>query len=134
MPISDNYVVQYLVQNTGSGEESLLWREAESEGYVTFINDIKVEFECAPSRTGSRFYLTFSAAVGSVQIVEPHNVGFLRPRYANDDQEHLARLMKDLSQAIRRQCHMRRKAEADSAGTIRESVFRRLLGVRVPDL
>jgi len=134
MPISDNYVVQYLVQNTTSGRESLVWRETEAEGYVTSINGIDVEFGSVPSRTGSRAYVIFSAPAGSIQIVEPHNIGFFHPKYANEDEERLVQLMKDLGHAIRDHCFARRKLEAQSSGIIRESLYRRVLGVQVSEL
>src|SRR6185436_1083757 len=99
MPISDNYVVQYLVQNTDADDGSLMWRETEFEGYVASLNGIQIEFACAPGRTGARFFLTFSTSVSSVQIVEPYNTGIFRPKYANDDENRLAELMKSLGQA-----------------------------------
>ena len=134
MPISDNYVVQYLVQNTESDDGSLVWQETEFEGYVASVNDVKVEFGCAPGRTGARYFLTFSASLSSIQIVEPYNTGFFRPKYANEDEERLAGLMKNLGQAIRRQCSARRKMETEFAGSIREDMYRRLLGAPVSEL
>jgi len=128
MPISDNYVVQYLIQNTDAGDGSLVWRETEFEGYVTSLNDIKIEFGCAPGRTGSRSFLTLSTVLSSIQIVEPYNVGIFRPKFANEDEERLAGLMKSLGQAIRRQCSARRQRETEFAGPIREDIYRRLLG------
>jgi len=128
MPISDNYVVQYLVQNTDAGDGSLVWRETEFEGYVASLNDIKIEFGCAPGRTGARSFLTLSTVLSSIQIVEPYNVGIFRPKFANEDEERLAGLMKSLGQAIRRQCSARRQRETEFAGPIREDIYRRLLG------
>ena len=134
MPISDNYVVQYLVQNTDADDGSLMWRETEFEGYVASLNGIQIEFACAPGRTGARFFLTFSTSVSSVQIVEPYNTGIFRPKYANDDENRLAELMKSLGQAIRRQCSARRKIETEFAGPIREDMYRRLLGATAAEL
>jgi len=78
--------------------------------------------------------LTFSTSVSSVQIVEPYNTGIFRPKYANDDENRLAELMKSLGQAIRRQCSARRKMETEFAGPIREDMYRRLLGATAAEL
>jgi hypothetical protein len=133
MPISDNYVVEYLLHGTGARNAPILWRRTKSQGYVTRINGIRVEFENILMRAGSRCCVTFTCATQRVHIAEPLNVGFFRAKYESEDEQNLAQLIQELGRAIERQCATQRKANAEAADSIRESIYHRLLSAPVTE-
>ena len=127
MPFSELYVMQHLLQQTLAGRGGIVWREKETDGYLAEINGITVEFASVHTNIGPRLYVTFSEGLNKVHIAEPVPNGFIRHRYDTDDQRQLAERMKDLSQAIARQCAKREMAAVAFGAAIREAIFRRLL-------
>jgi hypothetical protein len=132
MPISDNYVVQYLLQGTRSSAGPIVWQDTDDEGYVTCLNGIRVVFDSIVTRTGSRYFLTFSCAASTctgvkVQVVEPVNAGLFRAKYENEDHRRLAELLQELSVAISQQCSARKRSGVQGADPVREALYRRLL-------
>jgi hypothetical protein len=128
MPISDTYVVQYLLQASRGGQESILWQDNGSNGYVARGRDIEAQLDRVPSRAGSRLCLTLAWAGEKVYIEEPPNTGFFRARYESEDQAQLACLLKELAAAAARQCSARSKRSADVMEVVRESVYKHLIG------
>src|SRR5438128_2234493 len=127
MSISDNYIVQYLLQATQSGRELIVWKEKESEGYTARVRGIQLDLENVTSRTGSRLYLSFTCLSEKVQIREPLSIGVIRTKYESDDQQALAGLMKELAVTVARQCAARRNRSAAAIDGIRQTVYRRLI-------
>jgi hypothetical protein len=60
-------------------------------------------------------------------------VGFFRAKYDSEDEHNLAQLIQELRRAIERQCATQRKADAEAADSIRESMYNRLLSAPVPE-
>jgi hypothetical protein len=128
MPISDNYVVQYLLQETQASSESILWTEKESQGYVANFRGIQLDLDSIPSRAGSRLFLSISCVAERIQIHEPLNRGIFAPRYESEDERRLVGLLKELTAAISAQCAARRKRSAEKTEVIRQSIYGRLIG------
>ena len=131
MPISDNYVVQFLLQGTRSSAGSIVWQETD-DGYVTCLNGVRVLFDTIVTRTGSRYLLTFCCAAGTctganVQVVEPVNIGLFRAKYEDEDERRLAELLQELSVAISQQSSARKRSGVQGADSVREALYRRLL-------
>jgi hypothetical protein len=113
---------------TQAGKEAVIWEEKESDGYAANLRGIQVELDRAPSSTRSRLYLTLSHVSEKVHIAEPLSMGFFREKYQNDDDRHLALLMKELAVTITRQCAARKKASGKGAEVVRAGIYRRLIG------
>jgi hypothetical protein len=128
MAISDTYVVQYLLQATRAGKETILWEEKESDGYAANLRGIRVELDRASSSTHSQLYLTLSHVSEKVHIAEPLSTGLFRERFQTGDDRHLALLMKELVVAIARQCAARKIARLEGSEFVREGIYRRLVG------
>jgi|WetSurMetagenome_2_1015567.scaffolds.fasta_scaffold114381_4 hypothetical protein len=129
MPISDSYIIQYLLQETRDGGPSVVWREAGSEEYTTSIRDMRIELHSVHSRAGARLYLSIVCARGRIHIEEPPNIGFFRKRYRSESQRYLAEMMEELARSVGRQCDKRRRELSAGAEDIRQTVYRRLIGV-----
>ena len=128
MPISDIYVVQYLLQATQAAQDPIVWQE-KGCGHIADFRGIRIELDRVPSRTHSRLYITLSRAWEEVCVEEPLNTGLFRERYKDDDERELARLMKELATTIGRQCATRRKTNLELGELVREGLYRRLVGV-----
>jgi hypothetical protein len=128
VPISDNYVVQYLLQATEASSDFILWTEKASDGYTANFRGIRLEVECVPSRAGQRLYLSIFSVSEKIQIQEPFNYGIFREKYKSEDEQRLAGLMKDLIAAIAKQCAARRNRTAEMTAVIRQSIYGRLIG------
>src|SRR5262245_14396554 len=123
MPISDSYMLQYLLQGTRSSAGSIQWQETEDRGFVTFLNGVRVEFYGIPTRTGLRLCVTFSCAASecvnrTVQVVEPVKSGIFSPAYDDENDRQLAELLRELSLAIHRQAYDRRQSGANDINAI----------------
>jgi hypothetical protein len=128
MAISDTYVVQYLLQATLDSKEAIFWEEKESDGYTANLRGIRVELDRAPSSTRSRLYLTLSHVSEKVHVAEPLSTGVFREKYQNDDDRHLALLMRELAAAIAHRCAVRKIARTAGSELVREGIYRRLVG------
>ena len=127
MPISDSYIVQYLLQETRDSNANIVWRENGSDGYTTCIHGMKIELESIYNRTGSRLCLTISCVQDRICISEPLNIGLFREKYRTDEERHLAELMNKLVCSVEHQCEERRKKFVAGADDIRQTVYRRLI-------
>ena len=127
MPISDTYVVQYLVQGTCRAQPPIVWREQDHSGYVARVGNVQVELENACSRSGSFLVLRFRYADHELEIREPSAQGWFGRHYATEDQRNLATLLRGLMRAAARQCHHRRMRAIENPEQVREEVYRHLL-------
>ncbi len=134
MPISETYVVQYLLQASMSGGDPVQWYEKESDGFAAQNRGIKLDFDHIPTRAGGRKHLTLSCGMEKVFISEPARTGIFTEKYATPDDHRLAHLMRDLWTACRRQCAARRNRGAEVSNRIRESIFQRLIGISVSEI
>jgi hypothetical protein len=129
MPISDAYVVQYLLQATRASEDSIVWLEKESDGYIANFRGVRLELDSIPSRAGPRLYLSLSCVSERIQIQEPFNRGIFREKYDSEDEQRLAGLMKELTAAAASQCAARRNRTQETVELIRQSIYGRLIGI-----
>ena len=130
MPISDTYVVQYLLQATQEGSE-ILWIEKEPSGHVAKFRGMQLEIVSVPGRAGPRLFLSISCASERIQIHEPANCGIFREKYESEDDQRLVGLLKELVAAVAGQCSARRKRSAEKTEVIRQSIYGRLIGAEV---
>jgi len=73
VPISDSYIVQYLVDGTSQVPAGIHWREKDAEqiGYVARLEDVEVVLEPFYSRSGSRLGLRFRHGGDEFSLQEP---------------------------------------------------------------
>ncbi len=127
MPVSDLYLVQYLIQSSQEDETSLVWRESEASEFRAELNGVSLSLFSAHSSDGSRICLRLSRTGQRAYIEEPHSVGLISVRYRNEEDRSLAEALRLLAQIASNQCTHRRAAEFDHRESIRESLFQQLL-------
>jgi hypothetical protein len=128
MPVSDTYLVQYLVQETVRVQHRIVWRERATEtGYAATVGSLEVELERIPSRSGSRLALRFRGVQDEFQIYEPASHGWLGRQYSTPDEYVLADLLRELMRAAEIQCRERRLNALQNPEPIRERVFHQLV-------
>ena len=129
MPVSDTYIVQYLVDGTSEVPAEIRWRENDADqiGYLALVEDVDVILEPVYSRAGSRLVLRFRHDGDEFSISEPAGRGWLGRKFSTEDQRGLVRLFRELSAAVASQCAMRRERAERNQKEIRERIGRRLL-------
>jgi hypothetical protein len=128
MPISDAYVVQYLVQETTASQQPLEWLQDRAECYTTTINGVSAELIRLSDRAGSRLFVTLEAYPERIEIGEPRKKGFFQPKYDSETDARIAELLHELATAVARQCSDRQNRSSETEDTIRESIYRRVIG------
>ena len=100
MPISDAYIIQYLLDGTSEVPAQIHWREKDPEqaGYVARLEGVDVILEPVYSRAGSRLTLRFRQAGEEFTISEPAGGGWLGRKFSSEDERHLGRLFRGLIQ------------------------------------
>jgi hypothetical protein len=128
MPISDAYVVQYLLQETRGHRGALQWQEKDAECFAAELHGVEIELSTIRWRSGPRIFLTLTSVPGQIDVSQPVNKGLFREKYNSVDDEQLAYLLKQLARAVTDQCSARARRTRESVDEIRESIFRRLIG------
>lgn len=128
MAITDTYLVQWLVQETGTTPPALVWQEKDSDGYVTQNHEVRIDLDVVPSRAGARRQLTLRYGAERLYLVEPANTGFLTEQYANEEAWKLVQLLRELHLAVSRQCAARHNREEAVMNRVREALYRRVIG------
>jgi hypothetical protein len=129
VPISDAYIIQYLVDGTREVPETICWREksAEQMGYRALVEDVHVILEPVYSRAGSHLVLRFRHGGDEFTIHEPAAVGWLGRKFVTEDEHETARLFSELNTAVATQCATQRLRAERNREQIREQISRRLL-------
>ena len=129
MPISDAYIIQYLVDGTREVPETICWREksAEQMGYAVLIEGVEVILEPEYSRAGAHLTLRFRHNNDEFRICEPAAEGWLGRKLATEDERTLMRLFRELMVAVTAQCAHRRVRAERHRDQIREQISRRML-------
>ena len=98
MPISDSYIIQYLLDGTSEVPAEIHWREKDAEqiGYVAQLEGVDVILEPVYSRAGSRLVLRFRHDGEEFAISEPAGGGWLGRKFSTEDERHLVRLFRGL--------------------------------------
>jgi len=129
VPISDSYIVQYLLDGTSEVPTQIHWCDGDGEqvGYKALVEDVDVFLEPVYSRAGARLVLKFRHNGEEFRIVEPAGGGWLGRKFSTDDQRELVNLFRDLNTAVVSQCTVRRQRAEQNQDEIRERIGRRLL-------
>jgi hypothetical protein len=129
VPISDAYIVQFLVDGTSDVSSEIHWHEkdAEQAGYVTRIGDVDIILEPVYSRAGSQMVLRFRHDGEEFCINAPNFSGWLGRNFSTEDERVLTGLFRELVADVASQCASRRHRAAQNPEEIRERVGRRLL-------
>jgi hypothetical protein len=128
MPISDAYVVQYLLQETSATQDPLEWLHERAESYSTTINGVTAELHRLSDRAGSRLFVTLESYPERIEISEPLRKGFFHSKYESESDAHVAELMHELAAKVARQCADRINRNSQDTETVRESIYRRVIG------
>jgi len=129
VPISDAYIVQYLLDGTSEVPAQIHWCEKDSEhfGYVARVEEVDLFLELMYSRAGSRLILRFCHAGEEFGISEPAGGGWLGRKFSSEDDRNLVRLFRGLLKAVVSQCNIRRQRAEQNQEEIRERISHRLL-------
>lgn len=129
MPISNSYIVQYLLDGTQQVPETICWREkcAEQMGYTTVVEGVEVILELEYSRAGSHLVLKFRHNDDEFRIGEPTGGGWLGRKFSTEDERQLVALFRELIALVTSQCAARRLRAVRNQERIREQISRRLL-------
>jgi hypothetical protein len=129
VPISDDYIVQYLVNGTREVPETIFWCEKSTEqmGYAAAVEGVEVMLESAYSRAGSHLVLRFRHNDDEFRIFEPAGGGWLGRKFSTEDERHLVTLFRELSAAVSAQCAQRRLRAERNRELIRDQISRRML-------
>jgi len=134
MPISDTYLVQFLLQETSAASGALQWSEKENGGHATRSRGVRIDLDHVMNRTGTRRMVTLSYEAERVYILEPARTGIFTEQYASEADWMLVQLMRDLDGAASRQCAARRNRGEEADSRIREALYRRLIGAEDSEL
>jgi hypothetical protein len=126
MAVSDQYVLQYLLQITVQHGSPLMWTETDS-GYRAQHRDIEIQLDIVPSRTGDRVYLALELDRRRVWIAEPYDTGWLAKSYESEDAQRLAELFRELVRTVSRQCAAREDELRRNDRSARDVILNRLL-------
>jgi hypothetical protein len=129
VPISDTYIVQYLLDGTSEVPAHIHWYEKESEqaGYVAQMEGVDVILEPVYARAGSRLVLRFRHDDEEFAISEPAGGGWLGRKFSTEDERHLVGLFRGLIQAVVSQCSIRRQRAEQNQEETRERISHQLL-------
>lgn len=127
MPISDAYVAQYLLQQTCAEQDALLWSERDSKCFSANLHGVEVELYTLRERV----YLTLLAFPERIDICEPVNHGSFYEKYDSEADATLSRNLRELMAKAERQCAKRLNRSDQEPENIRESIYRRLIGLGV---
>ena len=129
MPISDAYIIQYLLDGTSESPVEIYWCEKDTEqaGYVAQLEGVDLILEPVYSRGGSRLTLRFCHDGEEFSISEPASGGWLGRKFSSEDERHLVRLFRNLIQAVVSQCNIRRQRAEQNQEEIRERISHRML-------
>jgi len=129
VPISDSYIIQYLLDGTAVVPAEIHWREKEAEhvGYVARLEGVDLMLEPIYSRAGSRLVLRFCHDGEEFAISEPSGGGWLGRKLSTEDERHLVMLFRRLIKAVLSQCALRRQRAEQNQEEIRERISHRVL-------
>ncbi len=124
MALTEELVIDYLLQLTTDAGRSLQWQEIQTGGFRTELNGVEIDLQPIPSRSGNCLYLFLRSDTLSTFIQEHRQPALFGARAEGDD---LTSNMRALHRAVAYQCETRREVEERHRDEIRESVFRQLL-------
>jgi hypothetical protein len=127
MALTDVFLVQYLVQETEAGVDTLRWKEMESGGYESELNGVQLRLAESHTRTGAVLCLTLTAGGERIHIFEPQSTSVFGRKFKDQDQGRLADLLRQLDKAVTAQCESRRQYAATHAGEIRQRILHRVV-------
>jgi hypothetical protein len=127
MPVSDHYVVKYLIQSTQERGNSLRWTESEAGEFRAELNGVRLSLFSAHATDGSRLCLKLSRSGQRTFIEEPRNVGFLEVKYRNEEEAQMAEALRVLAGLVASQVAVGRRENLDLRDSIRESLYNQLL-------
>jgi hypothetical protein len=124
MPITDSYVVAFLLQET-AGAEPLRWMDTGSGEFAASLNGVTVRLGECESRSGRRLLLQLEYDETITYIWEPERHGLFGRRFDGREAEGLASDLRRLLSSVRRACLQ--KEAARDMGAERQEIYRRLL-------
>jgi hypothetical protein len=129
VPISDTYIIQYLVDGTREAPTAICWDEkpGEQTGYQALVEGVEVILEPLYSRGGSRWILRFRDSAGEFQLCEPASGGWLGRKFSTEDELSLVDLFRELMSAVSSQCAERQLQRERNREQVRERITRQLL-------
>jgi len=127
MPVTDLYIVGYLLEATRGTHDPLNWHADGGGGYSTQINGVRIELFHAQAMGWSGHMLRFTRGENNIHIEEPRPFSIFGRKYRNEDDRRLAETIQELGAAVLHQCHTRRARAWRLRDSIRESMYRRVL-------
>jgi len=127
--ISEMYAVQFLLQGTVSLPARIQWKERASTGagYTTEVGDVRLTIESVQARPVALLALRFDYAEDECAIYEPASTGWFTQKYASEEDRSLAEALRNLMQAVVKQCSQRSMHNMSHPEETRERIFRHML-------
>lgn len=127
MAVSANYVVQVLLQETGSSQHPIIWRERSNGGYGARVRGVRLNINVLSGVTGSYVGLTLKRGLSSTMIVEPQPTGLFHRKYDSTAEADLSQGLRGLLRAVVHQCASRKLADLHNSEAVTEALFQRVL-------
>jgi hypothetical protein len=127
MAVTDEYVVQFLLNATQASGEGIAWQPGEAGSYAAEVNGVRIALFSTHSTGGSGLCISLMRGADSAQIEEPYPASMFGRKYGSEDERRLAEAMQELGRAISRQCHARQARAWQLREKIRETLYRQVL-------
>jgi hypothetical protein len=127
MAVTDEYVVQFLLNATQASGEGIAWQPGEAGGYGAEVNGVRITLFQAHSMGWSGLCISLMRGADVAQIEEPRPASMFGRKYGSEDERQLAATMQELGGAISRQCHAREARAWQLREKIRETLYRQVL-------
>ena len=127
MPVTNNYVVRYLLEATSNHAHPLRWRELSNGAFAASAHGIRIRLTNCYTKAGLFLFITLSRAGRRTQIEEPRPSGFIRRTYSTPDELELSDLMRSLHAQVRRQCMIRQQDNERDRDKVRKVLLDRLM-------
>lgn len=134
MPLTDELVVEFLVEATERPLDPVRWREDKDGTLLAQVRGIEVELQNVPSRAGSQLFLRFTDRDHEVYLAEPPRTSLFGNGYKDEGQKRLAYLMKELVRQVESQIARRRMVAGNDKDKARQDIYRRLILGDDPDV
>jgi hypothetical protein len=127
MAVTDQYVVQFLLQATQASEDAIPWQMTESGGYWAEVNSVRLALSHSYTKGWSGLCLSFVRGADAAYIEEPRPSSIFGRSYRSEEERRLAETLHELGSAICIQCHARQVNAWQSREQTRETLYHLVL-------
>jgi hypothetical protein len=123
MPITDLYLVQYLLDATCGLSEPLQWSADEAGAYLALVHGVRLMLGHSHTIGWTGLYLSLTRGEEVVYVEEPRFQGLFGRKYRDEDDRRLAESIRALASAVTEQCRARRLKAWTQRDSNRQSIY-----------